>query len=120
MVDTKTAQEKTREALYASLGAGQVVAEKARDSVRWVRYYYTPSGFRQYWGKQRKQVAKGYGRLVHRGRKLAHGVTSSGPAKRAAEQTKTARTQVKAAATSVGKAVGAGVDATRSAAKKVG
>ncbi len=119
MVTTKTAQDKGREALYASLGAGQLVVEKAKDYGKWVRDYSTPAGFRAYWSKRRTAALKSYKQLAARGKKLARGVRSSAAAKRAEEQTQAARRQVKTAANSVRKAFGGGVEATRTAAKKV-
>ena len=119
MVDTKIAQEKSREALYATLGAGDLAVEKAKDAAEWIRYYYTPAGFRKFWTTRRKRAEKTFAQLSERGRKLATSVRSSAPVKRAGEQTKTAQSQVKAAATSVRKALGANVEATKAAAKKV-
>jgi hypothetical protein len=119
MVDTKTVQAKAREAMYASLGAGQVLVEKAKGSAEWIRSYGTPAGFREYWAKRGTRVTKAYAELAERGRKLSGGIGRSAPVKRAAVQTKTARTHVKAATTSVRKAVGESALAGKSVAKKV-
>jgi hypothetical protein len=120
MIDTKTLQDRSREAMFATIGAGSLVAEKARDAAVWVRDYSTPQGFRSFWRSQRKRAGKAYAGLAIRGRKLTDGIQRSVPVKRAGEQTKVAQRQVRAAATSVRKALGANVEATRAAAKKVG
>jgi hypothetical protein len=120
MIDTKMLQDRSREALFASIGAGSLLVEKARDAAVWVRDYSSPEGFRTFWQSRRKRAEKAYVDLAIRGRKLADGIQRSVPVKRAGEQTKVAQRQVKAAATSVRKAVGANVEATRAAAKKVG
>ena len=120
MIDTKMFQDRSREALYASIGAGSFLAEKARDAAGWVRDYSTPEGFRTFWRSRRKRAEKAYADLAIRGRKLADGIQRSAPVKRAEEQTKVAQRQVKAASTSVRKALGANVEATKAAAKKVG
>ncbi|MBI4259907.1 MAG: hypothetical protein HY658_05020 [Actinobacteria bacterium] len=119
MVTTKQTENKARGALYAGLGAGQLALEKARGAADWMRDYATPSGFRAYWSKRADRAAKTYSSLAVRGRKLARSMAKSAPAKRAGEQTKVARTQIKAAATSVRKALGANVEVGKSAAKKV-
>ena len=56
----------------------------------------------------RKSTQKMYKDFVKRGRSLSTRIKNSAPTKQAVEQTKTARTQVKAAATSVTKALQAG------------
>jgi hypothetical protein len=113
------AQEMSVDVLYATLGAGQIVMEKAKDLAGRTRYYYTPEGFKAYWADQGKKAQKTFEDLTARGRKIVKSVESSAAYKRAEEQTKAARTQVKAAATSVRKAFAADVEATKVAAKKV-
>jgi hypothetical protein len=80
---------KAQEVLYALVGAGDFTMQKVRDLS--------------------KIDAKGsqevYEDFVKRGKRLSTKVRNSASTKRAIEQTKTAQTQVKAAATSVGKAI---------------
>jgi|SRR5207247_5883613 len=98
-------------ALYAPLGAGQLVVEKTREASKKA---WTIAQTR------RKNVLKAYEDLAKRGEKLVTSVRRSGYTRRALDQAKTARSQVKAAATSVRKTAGATKEATRAAAKKVG
>lgn len=91
---------KTKEVLYAVIGAGDLAIEKAKD----VRRVVDPSV---------------YSDLVSRGRDLTGRIAKAAPTKKAVEQTRTARSQAKAAATSVRKAVRANATAARSAAEKV-
>ncbi len=97
------AKTKTEELLYAVVGAGDFALEKVRN-VRKVA--------------DRKTTEKYYKDFVKRGRALSNSIKNSGPTKRAVAQSKTARSQVKAAATSVGKAAQANARATKSAANK--
>ena len=94
---------KTQELLYAVIGAGDLTVEKVR-------------GLREL--ADRKQTEKVYKDFVKRGRTISTRIKNSAPTKNAVAQTKTARSQVKAAATSVRKAVKADVRATTSAATK--
>ena len=80
---------KTQEFLYALVGAGDLAIDKARN-LRNI---------------DMKSATTVYGDLVSRGQSLSKKIRSSAPSKQAVAQTKTARTQVKAAATSVSKAV---------------
>ncbi|HYP23001.1 MAG TPA: hypothetical protein VEV43_05460 [Actinomycetota bacterium] len=91
---------RTKEMLYAAIGAGDLAVEKVKD----VRRIVDPSV---------------YGDLVGRGRDLTGRIAKAAPTKRAVDRTKTARSQAKAAATSVRKAVRANATAARSAAEKV-
>lgn len=91
---------KTKEALYAVIGAGDLAIERAKD----VRRVVDPEM---------------YSDLVARGRDLSGRIAKARPTKKAVEQTRTARSQAKAAATSVRKAVRANATAARSAAGKV-
>ena len=115
MATTKTKYD-TRKAfmdyyVYAPLGAGQLVIEKAKGlSGRAATLAQ----------EQRKQMVKVYYDLAQRGEKLASSIRRSTYTKRAVEQTKVARSQVKAASTSVRKAVSTTTEATKAAAKKVG
>lgn len=68
----------------------------------------------------RTQAEQQLGTLAARGREVVGKVQNSAATKRALDQSRIARSQVKAAATSVRKAVGAGVQAADVAADKVG
>jgi hypothetical protein len=98
-------------ALYAPIGAGQLVVEKSREASKkaWTMAR-----------KRRKNVIKAYEDLAKRGEKLVTSIRRSAYTRRALDQAKTARSQVKAATTSVRKTAGATTQATRAAAKKVG
>jgi hypothetical protein len=93
---------KAENLIYVFVGAGDFALEKAKNV----------STF------DRKKSQKLYKDFVSRGQKLTTSIKNSRPSKRAVEQTKAARTQVKSAATSVRKAVGANVKASKSAATK--
>jgi hypothetical protein len=93
---------KSENLVYALVGAGDFAVEKAK-SLREI---------------DRKRSEKLYNDFVKRGRKLSTSIKNARPSKQAVEQTKVARSQVKAAATSIRKAVGANVKATRTAANK--
>lgn len=91
---------RTKEMLYAAIGAGDLAVSKVRD----VRKIVDPEV---------------YSELVGRGRDLTGRIAKAAPTKRAVDTTRTARSQAKAAATSVRKAVKANATAARSAAGKV-
>jgi hypothetical protein len=91
---------KTKEVLYAVIGAGDLTIEKVRGAGRIV-----DPGL--------------YSDLVGRGRDLTGRIAKAAPTKKAVDRTRTARSQAKAAATSVRKAVRANATAARSAAGKV-
>jgi hypothetical protein len=95
---------RAEEILYAVVGAGDFAVEKLVD-VRKIA--------------DRNSTEKVYDDFIKRGRSLSKKIRNSAPTKQAVAQTKTARTQVRAATTSLTKAVKANADATRSAAKKV-
>jgi hypothetical protein len=120
MVDTKMVQDISREAMYVSLGAGQVVIEKAKEYADWMRSYSTPAGFREFWTTRRESATRGFSDLARRGRKLAGTIGRSAPVKRAETQTRTAKSKAKSAATSARKAAAANVEAARAVAKNVG
>ena len=111
-----TIQTITTEAFDAAIGAGDLAVAKAKDLAGNLREFDAKS----FWSKRQRQIQKNYRQLVQRGSKLRKQIRSSAPVQRAAEQTTAARRQVKAAATSVRKAVGESAEATKSAAKKVG
>ena len=94
---------KVENLLYAAVGVGDFALEKVRRTRNIV---------------DRNRNQKVYTDFVKRGRGLSKKITDSRPTKRAVEQTKVARSQVRAAATSVRKAVGANAQATREAARK--
>ena len=100
----KTTQPKPQDVIYAVVGAGDFAVEKIRG--------LSLVG-------DRKAVTKYYKDFIKRGRALSRSIRNAPPTKRALAQTKTARSQVKAAATSIGKAVRADAKAGGSAARKV-
>ena len=91
---------KSKEVLYAVVGAGDFTLEKVKD----VRRIVDPSL---------------YSDFVARGRDISGRIGKSAPTRRAMDRTRTARSQAKAAATSVRKAVRANATAARSAAGKI-
>ena len=91
---------RTQEILYAVVGAGDFAVEKAKGLT------------------ERENATKAYEDLVRRGRTLSTKIKGSAPTKQAIAQTRTARSQAKAAATSATKAVRANAKAARSAATK--
>ena len=93
---------KSENLVYAFVGVGDFALEKVKN-VRNI---------------DRKRSENLYNDFVGRGRKLSTSIRNARPSKQAVEQTKVARSQMKAAATSIRKAVGANVKATRSAANK--
>jgi hypothetical protein len=96
--------------VYAPIGAGDLLLEKTRDLSRktWTEAQ-----------KQRRKLLKSYRSLAERGEKLVGSVSKSAYTRRAVDQAKTARSQVKAAVTSIRKTADASATATRAAAKKV-
>lgn len=93
---------KSENVVYALVGAGDFAVEKVKNAST----------------IDRERSEKLYKDFVQRGRKLSTSIKNARPSKQAVEQTKVARSQMKAAATSIRKAVGANVKATRSAANK--
>lgn len=91
---------KTKEALYALVGAGDFAVAKVRD----VRRVVDPGL---------------YSDFVARGREISGRIERSVPTRRAVDRTRTARSQAKAAATSVRKAVRANATAARAATRKI-
>jgi hypothetical protein len=81
---------KTQELLYAVVGVGDYALEKAKGVTKVTDLQAT---------------SKLYKDFVKRGRGLSTRVKNSAPTKQAIAQTKTARTQIKAASTSLTKAV---------------
>lgn len=81
---------KTQELIYAVVGVGDFALEKAKNVTTLA---------------DRKATSKLYKDFVKRGRGISTKVRNSAPTKQAVSQTKTARTQVKAATTSLTKAV---------------
>ena len=91
-----------QELLYAVIGAGDVAIER-------VRSISAPNA---------KSTQKLYADFVKRGKTLSTRIRNSAPTKQAVAQTKTARTQVKAAATSLTKAVQTSATGPRTQARK--
>jgi hypothetical protein len=91
---------KAQEMLYAVVGAGEFAIEKAKDA----RSLTDP-----------KSTQKLYKDFVKRGRSLSTRIKNSGPTKQAIAQTKTARSRIRGAATSVTKAAQATAKGTRTA-----
>ena len=83
---------RAQEVLYALVGAGDFTVQKVKDLSR----------------IDAKSSQEVYEDFVKRGKSLSTKVRNSASTKLAMEQTKTAQTQVKAAATSVGKAIKVG------------
>ena len=93
-----------------------------KDVERWMRGLWTdtPDEVRDRLEAARKEAGEDFDGYAERGRTMARSVRRSAATRRALEQSRTARSQVKAAATSVRKAFGQGVEAVESAAEKVG
>ena len=102
--------------LDATIGAGDLAVEKAKTLAGNVREF----GAKDFWTQRQKQWTKSFNKLASRGAGVRRSIARSAPAKQAVVQTGQAKRQMKAAATSIRKAVGADVAATRSAAKQVG
>ena len=83
---------KAQEVLYALVGAGDFTVRKMKDLSK----------------IDAKSSQEIYEDFVKRGKSLSTKVRYSAPTKQAIEQTRTAQTQVKAATTSVGKAIKVG------------
>ena len=111
-----TVQTQADYALNVALGAGDLLVEKAKT------YAGTMKDFdpKTFWGERQQRVVEMYNGLAERGANLRKSIKDSAPVKRATGQTQVARRQVKAATTSLRKAVEANVEATKSVAKKVG
>jgi hypothetical protein len=80
---------KAQEVLFAVVGAGDFTVQKVRDLSR----------------IDVKSSQRVYKDFVERGKSLSTKARNSAPTKQAIEQTKSARSQVRAATTSVGKAI---------------
>jgi ElaB/YqjD/DUF883 family membrane-anchored ribosome-binding protein len=99
-----------KKGLYAVLGSGDLAIDRTKQLVERIQGYLRDS---------RGRVGSGYRDLVRRGERTVASVNRTPAVKRAKDQTKTARSRVKGAATSVRKALGANVEAVQTAAKKV-
>lgn len=97
--------------VYAPIGAGQLVMEKARE---------VPDVVGQMASDPRGRMIRMYRGLADRGERIVSGVRRSAPTRRAVDQAGSARSRVKAAVTSAGRAVEATAAATRDAARKIG
>lgn len=94
---------KGQELLYAAVGIGDLAVEKATSITKIA---------------DRDATMRAYDDFVTRGRTFSKKIRNSAATKRAVDQTKTARSQIKAASTSVSKAVQANVEATRTIAQR--
>ena len=94
---------KAQELFYAAVGAGDFAIEKVKGTRKLA---------------DRKVSSKLYKDFVKRGKVLSTRIRTSGPTKQAVAQTKAARAQVKAVATSVTKAARSNARATKPAASK--
>jgi hypothetical protein len=116
----------TRNILYAAVGVGDLAIEKARE--------LDPTKVRNNLPKRLVRIqgaletagtraltdgTKLYTGLVKRGEKTVRGIRNATPVKRAVAQTKTARSQTKAAVTSNRKAAATAVDAVKEAASSL-
>ena len=111
-----TIQNTATKAFDAALGASDLAVEKAKTFADSLKEFDVKS----FWDKSQEAATKNFEQLAVRGAKLRKTIKQSAPAKRATAQTSQAKRQVKAAATSIRKAVTADVEASRTAAKKVG
>jgi hypothetical protein len=97
--------------VYVPLGAGQLVVEKTRGFLgKTLAVAQSP----------RQAAEKTYRDLADRGEKLVRSITRSPYTRAAFNQARTARSQVKAASTSVRKAAGTTATAAKQAVRKVG
>lgn len=111
-----TIQDTATKTFDAALGASDLVVEKAKTFAGGLKEF----DVKEVWAKYQKELTQNFDQMAVRGARLRKSMKDSAPAKRAAAQTTTAKRQVKAAATSIRKAVNADAEATKSAAKKVG
>jgi hypothetical protein len=111
-----TIQDTATKAFDAALGVSDLAVEKARTFAGELKEFDVKTS----WTKYHKVVTKDFDELALRGANLRKSIKESAPAKRAVAQTNQAKRQVKAATTSIRKAVVADAEATKSAARKVG
>lgn len=116
----KSVQLDPRTLVFASVGAGDLAFTRVREvSGKVVSIVRNPREMQDVSGKLSVDVTKVLEDLAARGEKLVGSVRRSSYTKRAIGQTKVARSQVKAASTSVRKAVDTTATAAREAVKKV-
>jgi hypothetical protein len=109
-----------RTLVLASIGAGELAVSTARTaSEKVVEMTRNPMGMQAVADAFATDVTRVIGDLAIRGEKLVSGIQDSAYTKRAMGQTKIARSQVKAAGTSIRKAVDTATVAAREAVKKV-
>jgi hypothetical protein len=103
-------------------GAPRTVETRVKDVEQRVKSLWaeTPEELKARVEGMRRSAGKEFDTYARRGRSVVRSVTSNKAAQRAAEQTKVARTQVKAATTSVRKALGQSVEAAETAADRIG
>jgi hypothetical protein len=111
-----TIQDTATKTFDAALGASDLAMEKAKTFAGSLKEF----DVKAFWDKSQEAATKNFEELAVRGATLRRSIKDSAPAKRAVAQTTQAKRQVKAATTSIRKAVTADVEATKSAAKKVG
>jgi hypothetical protein len=90
--------ETLKKAFYATIGSGELAAEKGREVLDRARTLATDD---------RPDLRGAFEDLAKRGERVVNRIQRSKPAKRAADGTKQATRQVKGAITSIQKAVGA-------------
>jgi ATP-dependent Clp protease ATP-binding subunit ClpA len=129
----RTVRSLVSDSAYAALGVGDsavgvlrhVPGEMERirtEGPKRVRSLWTetPEELQARLAAARKGAEKEFDSYAQRGRAVVRSVQRSRATNRAVEQAKVARSQVKAAVTSVRKAFGAGVEAVETASEKVG
>ncbi len=117
---TSSAQLDPRTLAFAYLGVGELAVTAVREaSGRVIELVRNPRGVQDLRGRVTVDVTKFVGDLASRGERLFGSIRSSAYTRRAMDQSKIARSQVKAATTSVRKAVDTATVAAREAVKKV-
>lgn len=121
----RTLRELVVDSAYATLGAGDTAVGFARSlNERAVEAPKRLGNLREQAPKTartvRDQAAKEFDDLANRGRNLVDSVRGSRASRETIDQTRTARSQAKAAATSARKAADAQTDAVEEAAQRVG
>jgi hypothetical protein len=113
-------QVDARTLAFAWIGIGDLVASKLQElSERFVEMTRDPIAMRQASESLSVETMKVIGDLAERGEKFVSGIQDSAYTRRAMGQTAIARSQVKAARTSILKAVDTATVAAREAVKKV-
>lgn len=116
----RTLQGALRDAGYATLGAGDAAVEFARTIGKNLPKAVRPEALASFFEAAAANVREGFDDLSDRGRKVSGSIRRDPKLKEASKQADTAKSRVKAAATSTAKAADAQTDAVGSAARKVG